>query len=85
MKNFQKYTSETCIPNGVKYIFKVIDGYGDGLRDDAYYKLYIDGFPAFSGGKNYRERSHELNLTPQSMTLRDEQWLESHNRRREQW
>jgi hypothetical protein len=83
--NNQKYTSEACIPDGAKYVFTMLDGYGDGLRGSAYYKFLIDGVLAFSGGKNYKKKEHVLNLQTQAPTGRDLEWLNSHNTRRYEW
>lgn len=91
LKNSRTYskrdtdTAEVCLPSGTKYIFTIVDTYGDGLIDPGYYKVYVDGELAFSGGKNFKSRSHELNLVPQAMTSRDQDWLNSHNSRRQLW
>ncbi|KAK1744461.1 hypothetical protein QTG54_004994 [Skeletonema marinoi] len=83
-KNFETDTVEACISAGA-YQLIMMDSYGDGITDKGYYRIYIDGVLTFQGGKNYKTKTHAFVFGPQDMTDRDQQWLDSHNTRRETW
>ena len=82
--NFETDTVEACIPEGA-YTLTMNDEWGDGILDPGYYKVYIDGVLTYEGGKNYKTREHSFNFQAQDMTERDQNWLDSHNIRRQQW
>ena len=82
--NFETDTVDACISAGA-YKLTMKDSYGDGIRNPGYYKVYIDGVLQFQGGKNYKSKTHEFAFGSQDMTERDQQWLDSHNTRREKW
>ena len=83
-ENYETDTVEACISAG-SYELTMLDDYGDGILNPGYYKVYIDGVLTFEGGENYRTRTHSFSFGQQDMTERDQQWLDSHNIRREKW
>jgi hypothetical protein len=83
-KNYETDTVEACI-SADAYEFTIMDTYGDGIRDPGYYKIYLDGVLTFEGGRGYRTRTIPFSFGQQDMTERDQQWLDSHNIRREKW
>ena len=50
------------------------------LEDDGSWNTIISG-----GTKKTKEETHVINLEPQTMTKRDQEWLDSHNIRRKEW
>lgn len=58
---------------------------------EGFFKLYLeegDGSwnEIISGGSFFvKEVSYVINLQPQTMTKRDQDWLDSHNTRRKEW
>ena len=84
-QNNVSYVVEECIPPDA-YVLTMLDGYGDGIRPPGYYKIYIDGVLKFeSKGRSYKKQVHAFDFGSQDMTERDQQWLDSHNTRREKW
>ena len=96
---FQHDIRYICLPAAPNYALIVKDPY-DGIccLDEScsnwyndgicygYYKMTVDGNEVIDGGKYIRNsKTHEFNLEPPTMTKRDEEWLESHNWRREEW
>ena len=51
-----------------------------------YYKIEIDGKEVLRGGEYIPGfKKHTFNLEPHAMTERDQQWLTSHNDKRQKW
>ncbi|KAL7530881.1 hypothetical protein ACHAXR_003725, partial [Thalassiosira sp. AJA248-18] len=96
----QRYIGMYCLPPG-RYKYVIQDLFKDGMCctfGEGKYAGYIGNEKIFSsptGDENWEKRGHpftipssDLPLDPKiqpGMTAREEEWLDSHNTRREQW
>lgn len=83
-----------CLKKGSTYDFVLRDKVGDGLccsHGEGYFKVALleeDGSwkEIIKGGSfQSKELMVGINLKESTMTVRDAEWLDSHNRRREKW
>lgn len=85
---------EICLPEAAGYVLHLWDEFGDGIccnEGSGYYKAFVDGVKIFEGGKYIWKdggKTHEFSLLSSSledMSDRDKDWLDAHNKRRQEW
>ena len=100
MKNSRTYSAndyekkEICLPEDSGYVLHVTDDFGDGIccqEGNGFYKGFVDGNKIIEGGEYIWKdggKTHEFSLVSSSgdnMSNRDKDWLNSHNKRRQEW
>jgi hypothetical protein len=88
MSSQEKYLDEVCVSPGT-YKLTMLDSKGNGLQDPAYVAVYVGGEKVLHDYTfNAQSKSYTIQagFNPSSpMTAIDREWLDGHNKRREQF
>ena len=84
---------DVCLPPSQSlYTFHINDEWGDGLCDGSgmcgFYKLYLNGREIVHVNHYATNNTHHINVgydPTEDMTMRDQLYLEAHNKRRQKW